>query len=160
MIDLCSYRDGYALSATCEYLKESDCAFGAITFNGIAGVFGKKADGSLFSVEIGNGADGTFNISDGYVALVNEDFGIAYDHTDGKLEPKLLRAAVYAADAEAAAILASVGYVHGSDALLSLYEKESLVFEAVLTENDGTEIFTKKAKDSNLYTPITTADSQ
>lgn len=160
MIDLYCYRDGYALKAACEYLKESICAYGTVTFNGIAGVFGEKPNGELFSVEIGNGADGTFNISDGYVALVNEDFGMAYDYADGKLDPGLTRATVYAADAETAAILASVGYVHGSGALLSLYEKEGLVFEAVLTEKDGTETFTKKAESTSLYTPITTADSQ
>lgn len=159
-IDFGAYRDGYALQSVCEFLGESACAYGTVTFNGIAGVFGEKPDGELFKIEIGDGADGTFNISDGYVALVSKNFGTSYDYSDGVLTPALEKAAVYAADAKVCAVIASVGYVHGADVLLDLYEKEDLSFEAVLTERDGKEIFTKNADGTNLYTPITTAQSE
>ncbi|MBQ8914754.1 MAG: FAD:protein FMN transferase [Clostridia bacterium] len=159
-LDLYSWRDGYALRCACEYLKETETAFGTVTFNGIAGVFGEKPDGETFSVELGNGKSGVFNITDGYVALVCEGFGSAYDLSEGTLDPALSRCAVYAPTAEHAAVLASVGYSAGSDALLGLYEKEELTFEAVITEKDGKEVFTKNAKGSDLYTPITTAVSE
>lgn len=158
-IDFAAYRDGYALNAACLFLGESECAYGTVTFNGIAGVFGQKPDGSLFTVEIGNGADGIFNISDGYVALVSDEFGTAYDFSDGILEPCAKRAAVYSPDAVTAAVISSVGYVHGSEAILSLYESKELTFEAVITEDNGSETFTKNAENGSLYTPITTADS-
>lgn len=159
-VDLYSYCDGHALSAACEYLKDTPVAYGTVTFNGIAGVFGNKPESEPFAIEIGNGADGIFNITDGYVALVCEGFGSSYDFSDGKLEPALQRAAVYSPDPCTAAVMASVAYAHGSDSLLNLYEKDELKFEAVLTENDGSETYTAKAEAGELYTPITTVTSE
>ena len=159
-LDLYAYCDGYALSRVCEFLKDTPVAYGTVTFNGIAGVFGKKPEDKPFAVEIGNGDDGIFNITDGYVALVTEGFGSSYDFSDGILDPALEKAAVYSPDARTAAVVASVGYAHGSDIILELYENKELKFEAVLKEKDGNETFTEKADNSSLYTPITTALSE
>jgi len=159
-VDLGALCDGYALAAACEHLKKSVCAYGTVTFNGIAGVFGKKPEGEPFSVEIGNGEDGIFNITDGYVALVSKDFGTSYDFSDGILDTDVSHIAVYSADARSAAVIASVGYAYGKDKILSLYEKEGISFEAVILEKDGKETLTKKAKSGTLYTPITTAEDE
>ena len=155
MIDLYALADGYALSKVIDFLKESKVAYGTVTFNGIAGVFGQKTDGEKFLVDIGdgteNGRDGAFQITDGYVALVSKSFGQTLDVTDGVLEPSLEKSAVYCSDARVAAVLSSIAYTYGSDALLSLYEKEGLSFEAVLTEKDLSKTFTEHAKENELY---------
>ena len=154
-IDLYALADGYALSKVVDFLKETPVSYGTVTYNGIAGVFGKKPDGEPFLVDIGdgteNGRDGSFQITDGYVALVSKSFGQAFDLTDGILEPCLEKSAVYCSDARIAAVLSSIAYSHGSEALLSLYEKEGLSFEAVLTEKDLSKTFTKNAKENGLY---------
>lgn len=158
-IDLYALADGYALSKVVDFLKESKVAYGTATYNGIAGVFGEKPDGEPFLVDIGdgteNGRDGAFQITEGYVALVSKSFGQTFDLTDGVLEPCLEKSAVYSSDARVAAVLSSVAYTYGSDSLLSLYEKEGLSFEAVLTEKDLSKTFTKNAKESDLYTEET-----
>lgn len=163
-VDLYAYADGYALSAAIEYLKKSPVLYGTVTFNGIAGVFGEKPDGEPFLVDISDGTetgkDGSFSVTDGYVALVTKDFGSSYDFSDGFIEADLEKAAVYSADAKTAAVMASVAYAHGSDALLELYKKKELSFEAVLTDKKGNEIYTKNAKDGTLYIPETEAVSE
>ncbi len=164
-IDLYALADGYAISKVVDFLKESKVLYGTVTYNGIAGVFGKKPDGEPFLVDIGdgteNGRDGAFQISDGYVALVSESFGQTFDVVDGVLEPSLEKSAVYCSDARVAAVLSSIAYTFGSDTLLSLYDKEGLSFEAVLTEKDFSKTFTVNAKENDLYTEETVpADSQ
>ena len=156
MIDLGALCDGYALQAACDYLDNSICAYGTVTFNGIAGVFGKKPDGASFTIEIGNGEDGIFNISDGYVALVSADFGKSYDYTDGIIETDVEHIAVYASDARIAAVIASIGYANGSGSVPVLYDRDGISFEAVILKKDGSEVFTKNARTEELYTPITT----
>ncbi len=157
MIDLGALCDGYALRAACDFLKDSISAYGTVTFNGIAGVFGKKPDGASFSVEIGDGQDGVFNITEGYVALVSKDFGKTYNFSAGVIDTDVQHIAVYASDARVAAVIASVGYAYGSGSVPVLYDREGLDFEAVILKKDGNEVYTKNAKTEELYTPITTA---
>ncbi len=158
-IDLYALADGYAISKVVDFLKESRVSYGTVTYNGIAGVFGEKPDGEPFLVDIGdgteNGRDGAFKITDGYVALVSDSFGQAFDIDDGVLEPALEKAAVYTDDARIAAVLSSIAYTYGSDALLSLYEKDGLSFEAVLTEKDMTKTYSENAMAMNLYSEET-----
>lgn len=160
MIDLGALCDGYALRTACNYLDDCICAYGTVTFNGIAGVFGKKPDGETFTVEIGNGEDGTFNIKDGYVALVSKDFGKSFDYKDGVIDTDVEHIAVYASDARVAAVIASIGYANGSGTIPALYGREGLSFEAVILKKDGTEVYTKDARTEELYTPITTAEEK
>lgn len=160
MIDLGALCDGYALDAACDFLDDSISAYGTVTFNGIAGVFGKKPEGGTFSVEIGNGEDGVFNVTDGYVALVSADFGKSWDYTDGVIDTDVQHIAVYASDARVAAVVASVCYAHGSDSVLPLYVREDLDFEAVILKKDGKEVYTENAMSDELYTPITTATEE
>ena len=160
MIDLGALCDGYALQAACDYLDDCISAYGTVTFNGIAGVFGKKPEGEAFSVEIGNGEDGIFNITDGYVALVSKDFGKSFDYKDGVIDTDVQHIAVYASDARVAAVIASIGYANGADAVTSLYKKDDLTFEAVILKKDGKEVYTEKARIEELYTPITTAEEK
>ncbi|MBQ4066279.1 MAG: FAD:protein FMN transferase [Clostridia bacterium] len=154
-IDLAAYADGYALSAIIDYLKGSTVAYGTVTFNGIAGVFGEKPDGSPFSVEIGEGEGGSLSITDGFVALNSENFGTAYDYSDGVIEPTVNTCLVYSASAVECATLASVGYAHGSDALISIYEKRSLSFAAVFVDLEGEIICTENAEAMGLFSPQT-----
>ena len=156
MIDMGALCDGYALDAACDFLDDCISAFGTVTFNGIAGVFGKKGEGETFSVEIGNGEDGVFNIKNGYVALVSADFGKACDFKDGVIDTDVQHIAVYASDARVAAVIASVGYANGSGSVTALYGRDGLSFEAVILKEDGKEVYTKNAKSNELYTPITT----
>ncbi len=159
-IDLGALCDGYALDAACDFLEKSSSAYGTVSFNGIAGVFGKKPDGEHFTVEIGNGADGIFNITEGYVALVSADFGKSYDFSDGVIDTDVQHIAVYSSDARIAAVIASVGYAHGSGSIPVLYDRDELQFEAVILKKDGKEVFTRNAKSDNLYTPITTDEKE
>ena len=156
-IDFGAYRDGYAIGKVCDFLSESDVAYGTVSFNGIAGVFGNKPDNEPFTVEIGDGDHGIFTITDGYIALVSADFGTSYDYKDGVLAPSIEKATVYCSSPCTAAVIASVGYAYGPDAVLSLYEKEGLTFEAVLTDHDRSEILTEKIKGGSMYSPVTTA---
>ncbi len=156
-LDFGAYRDGYAIGKVCDFLADSDIAYGTVTFNGIAGVFGTKPDNEPFTIELGDGDHGIFNITDGYIALVSADFGTSYDYKDGVLAPIIDKATVYSADPCTAAVIASIGYAYGPDAILSLYEKEELIFEAVLTDHDRSEILTEKLKEGSMYAPATKA---
>ena len=159
MIDLYALADGYAIGKVIDFLKDSPVAYGTVTYDGIAGVFGTKPDGEPFLVDIGdgteNGRDGSFKITEGYVALTSKSFGQTFDLTDGVLDHSIEKAAVYSKDPKIAAVLSSIAYSYGSDALLSLYEKDELSFEAVLTEKDGSKVFTDNAESGDLYTEET-----
>lgn len=152
-LDLGPLRDAYALRAAVELLKKSECAYGTVTFNGTAGVFGKKDDGEAFEVRLSSGYPGVFNVTEGYVSLVSKDFGTAFDYSDGITEPSLDCAAVYSADPRVSCAMASIAYVNGSDSLMEVYRKGELAFEAALTEKNGRLILTKYAEKDGLFTP-------
>jgi len=157
-LDLGAVRDACALRDTVEYLKSTECAYSTVSFNGIAGVFGEKADGSPFCISLGSGSGGSFNIKEGYVALVSENFGTATDFKDGKLDSPIRCATVFSPDARIAASLAGVAYVNGAQCLLSIYEKGELPFEAVLTQKNGSSVYTPSATKDQLYVPETAAE--
>ena len=156
-LDLGPLRDAYALKAAVEHLKKSECGYGSVTFNGAAGVFGQKADGTPFQVSLSSGYPGTFNITEGYVSLVSEDFGHTFDFTDGVTEATVECAAVYSADPRVSCAMASLAYIYGTDRLMDIYRKGELSFEAALTEKDGSLTLTKYAERDGLFTPETEA---
>ncbi|MBR6675941.1 MAG: FAD:protein FMN transferase [Clostridia bacterium] len=160
-LDLGPLRDAYALKAAVEHLTNSRCAYGTVTFNGTAGVFGKKADESPFEVKLSSGHPGVFNITEGYVSLVSEHFGTAFDFSDGVTDPALECAAVYSLDPRVSCAMAAVAYVNGSDSLMEVYRKGELSFEAALTEKGGGLTLTKYADKNGLFVPeINEAETQ
>jgi len=161
LLDLYCYQDARIIETVIEYLKETQVAYGSVTFNGIAGVFGEKPEGGAFKIDISDGTDtgieGAFNITDGYIAFTSADFGTSVDFSDGIRYNSVSRAAVYSSDAVCAAIMANIAYSCGNAAVKTLYENESFSFEAALWDNDGKITLTEKAEKASLYTPETTA---
>ena len=161
LLDLYCYMDARIIETVIEYLKETEVAYGSVTFNGIAGVFGKKPEGEAFKIDISDGTDagieGAFNITDGYVAFTSADFGTHIDFSDGIRYNAVSRAAVYSPDAVTAAAVANIAYASGTAPIKSLYENESFSFEAAIWDQDGKITLTEKAESASLYTPETTA---
>ncbi len=149
-------REGYALSKVIEYLKESPVKYGIASLNATAGVFGEKSDGTAFAIDIfdpqSNEATGTFHIYSGYVSVASSRLTSTRNMKTGKGEGSLSHCAVYSAEAKLAVILADLGYFHGSDKMLEIYDKGELSFEAVMTEKNKTVKKTPKADDPNIYT--------
>ncbi len=161
LLDLYCYQDARIIEEVISYLKETEVAYGIVSFNGIAGVFGKKPDGEAFLIDISDGTDagveGAFSITDGYVTVTTKDFGTAVDFTDGIHYNTLDRAVVYSSDAVTSAVMANVAYAYGYNTLLSFYDGEDFSFEAAVWDKDGKVTLTEKAESASLYVPETTS---
>lgn len=157
-IDLGGIGKGAAEAALLGYLRTCGAAYGVLSFGGNIAVFGKKTDGTPFSVALRDpvntaGTLGTLRLNEGFVS-VSGDYerfyeieGGKYPHIlDGKTgmpaDSGLHSVAVICSDGALGDALSTALFVLGSEAGVEFWRSGQFDFEAVFI-SDGKILITE-----------------
>lgn len=145
--DLSSLHEAYALEKAADSLRNASSAYGVLSLENIACVFGTKPKNEKFniSVEADGKNIGWFCIPSGCVASVD-----AYGKS-GEGCGEFSRVAVYAADGLSAAAIAEAIWTKGVDYAEELHTAHASSFAAVAILSDGDIYITDGAEDSGLF---------